>query len=153
MEGIGYLAQVGTGVLGLLRIRSGRLVSSRGVGESPSLLVLFSWGVSVRAPRCPRRTILEQRAHLLVSPYASRVHIPPHSHSRPHVPFVRHSCPAVRSCTRSRASSRVVPQIHYTRTHRAPLFIPSSIRAHSFSCQLLNSVTPCVCVEVWMWKS
>ena len=37
MEGIGYLAQVGTGVLGLLRIRSDRLVSSRGVGESPSL--------------------------------------------------------------------------------------------------------------------
>ena len=52
MEGIGYLAQVGTGVLGLLRIRSDRLVSSRGVGvpgESPSLLVLFSWGVSQRA--------------------------------------------------------------------------------------------------------
>ena len=38
MEGIGYLAQVGTGVLGLLRIRSDRLVSSRGVGESPSRL-------------------------------------------------------------------------------------------------------------------
>ena len=54
-------------------------------------------------------------------PYVSCVHIPPHSHSRPHVPFVRHSCPAVRSCTRSRASSRVVPQIHYTRTHGASI--------------------------------